>query len=56
MIDEEMLGRIYEGLKMISESGCDFGRIELIVKGGDVKHVNVSFEILNIERSGENQV
>ena len=54
--DDELLDRIRLGLIRITAAGCDFGKIELVVKGGDVKHVNVSFELLNTERTGENQL
>lgn len=55
MTDAEMLSRIFQALKQIDVSGCDFGRIELIVRDGQVKHVNVSYEInkasLDIEQT-----
>ena len=56
MTESELMDRIYRALVQIGASGCDFGKIELIVKGGDVKHVNVSFELLNTERTGENRL
>lgn len=46
MTNAEMLSRIFQALKQIDVSGCDFGRIELIVRDGQVKHVNVSYEVI----------
>lgn len=46
MTDAEMLSRIYRAMKEIERSGAEFGKIELIVRGVEVKHVNVSYEIL----------
>ena len=46
MTDAEMLSRIYQAVERIRKEGRDFGKVELIVRDGQVKHVNVSFEIL----------
>ena len=45
MTDAEMFSRIYLAMQQIRDAGCDFGRIELVVRDGQVKHVNVSFEV-----------
>lgn len=45
MSNEELLSKIYQSLEQIKSAGCNFGKIELIVKGGEVKHVNVSYEM-----------
>lgn len=41
-----MVARIYQGKQEIEDSGNAFGKIELIVHNGEIKHVNVSYEIL----------
>ena len=46
MTDTEMVSRIYQGKQEIEASGNAFGKIELIVHNGEIKHVNVSYEIL----------
>lgn len=56
MTEEEMLKRIRLGMSVIESAGCNFGRVELIVKDGKICHVNISFELLNTERSGENRL
>ncbi len=42
-----MLLRIYQALQQVRGAGCDFGRIELIIRDGKIKHVNLSYEILD---------
>lgn len=46
LTDAEMVARIYQGKQEIEDSGNAFGKIELIVHNGEIKHVNVSYEIL----------
>ena len=46
MTEEDMLIQINIGIaEIINESEGNFGKIELVVKSGEVKHVNVSYEI-----------
>lgn len=45
MTGAEILSRIYRAIEQIRNDGRGFGKIELIVRDGIVKHVNVSFEI-----------
>lgn len=47
MTDGELLWRIYLARDRINSEGRNFGKIELIVKKGEIKHVNVSFEIFS---------
>lgn len=46
MSDEEVLSKIHQSLEQIKTAGCNFGKIELIVKDGEIKHINISYEIL----------
>ena len=45
MTDAEIIAKIREGVKQIEANGCSFGRIELVIRDGEIKHVNVSYEI-----------
>lgn len=49
MTDAEMLSRIYRAVDRIRREGREFGKVELIVRDGVIKHVNVSYEILSEE-------
>lgn len=55
MTDAEMLSRIYQAVERIRKEGLEFGKVELIVRDGQVKHVNVSFEILPERLSPESE-
>lgn len=46
MSNEELLSKIRQCLEQINTAGCNFGKIELIVKSGEIKHINLSYEIL----------
>lgn len=46
MNNEELLSKIYQSLDQIKTAGCNFGKIELIVRDGEIKHINISYEIL----------
>lgn len=52
MTDAEMLSRIYQAVERIRKEGREFGKVELIVRDGVIKHVNVSYEILSDRQSG----
>lgn len=45
MTDEKLLLLIETAKKEILSEGGNFGKIELIVRDGEVKHVNVSYEM-----------
>ena len=53
MTDAEMLSRIYRAVERIRQEGLEFGKVELIVRDGVIKHVNVSYEILPGKQPGE---
>ena len=55
MTDAEMLSRIYQAVERIRSEGREFGKVELIVRDGIVKHVNVSFEILPKRQPGTDE-
>lgn len=46
MTDEQAVELLLDALKRQRESGVQFGRIEVVQRGGEVKHVNESFEVL----------
>lgn len=46
MTDAEMFSRICRAVDRIRQEGREFGKVELVVRDGVVKHVNVSYEIL----------
>lgn len=46
MTEEEILLKIRQSLKQIKTAGCNFGKIELIVRDGEIKHINISYEII----------
>ena len=54
MTDAEMLSRIYQAVERIRKEGRDFGKVELIVRDGVIKHVNVSYEIVPTRNDSEN--
>lgn len=45
MTDGELLWRIELARERIQAEGLSFGKIELVVRNGEIKHVNVSYEI-----------
>lgn len=46
MTNEKLLRMIQLGIDEINESGENrFGKIELIIRDGEVKHLNVSYEM-----------
>ena len=57
MSNEELLSKIRQCLEQINTAGCNFGKIELIVKNGEIKHINLSYEILreSLINSGEDE-
>lgn len=45
MTENEAIQKIRQGMEQIETNGCSFGRIELVIRDGEIKHVNVSYEI-----------
>ena len=37
--------RIREGLERINRDGRQYGKMELIIKKGEIKHINLNYEI-----------
>ena len=52
MTDGELLWRIELARERIQAEGLSFGKIELVVRNGEIKHVNVSYEIGGNQEAG----